>query len=57
MIELTISTQTLIENAVYFTRSSEHYVPFFLAPVEGWGALWAPDMGPLAPYCGVLTFF
>ena len=42
MIELNISTQTLTEIAVYLTRNSGHYVPFFLAPVEDLG-------GPLGP--------
>ena len=23
---------------IYYTRNSGHYAPFFLAPVEGWGA-------------------
>ena len=25
-----------------YTRNSGRYAPFFLAPAEGWGALWAP---------------
>ena len=50
----TIATFTF--QNIYYTRKSGRYTPFFLAPVEGWGPFGPPDMGPLVPYCGVLTF-
>ena len=29
---------------IYTTKNSGHYTPVFLAPAEGWGALWTPGI-------------
>ena len=48
MVQIEINIMVQIELNIYTTRNSGCYVPFFLAPAEGWGALWAPYYG--APY-------
>ena len=51
ILEGIIYLSTLVQIIYLFslTRNAGCYVPFFIAPVEGWKALWAPYTGTSGP--------